>query len=270
MGTDFHPTARVIADSINPTGNRLTTLEVHLHRYMLPALNTHRAFSRNSASSRAIPAARTLRRIAEHPVVPTRWASEQPGMQAGDTVTDPEKARNAWLAARDAAAVHAEQLIQLGVHKSIVNRLLEPFASTQVIVTATDWDGFWHQRCSTLAQDDMRLTAEAMFDAYHASTPTPVNHDGWHTPYINADEHDTLTPVMRRRVSAARCARVSHLTHAGTRDPNADLGLYMRLICADPPHASPLEHVATPTHPDEPARGNFTGWHQLRHLVLGH
>ncbi len=272
METDLTPRARVIADSVSPVDIRLSTLEVVIHRFVLAEMNTHRAFSRNSASSRAIPVARMMAKVATRPAVPLEWPAEQRGMQGGGQIADPGKARDIWLAARDAAVVHAEQLAGMGVHKSVVNRLLEPFLPHTVIITATDWSGFWHQRCSPLAQPEIRVAAEAMRAALDASTPRPVDYGQWHTPYISDQERDQLGEAMLRRVSAARCARVSYLTHAGIRDPDADVDLYARLLTAQPPHASPLEHVATPAYcvgrTHDTVRGNFDGWHQLRHLVL--
>ncbi len=264
---DFTPTARVIEDSIScPYGVRLTTIEVTLHRYMLPELNTHRQLSKNSASSRAIPVHRMMRKVAERPAIPVRWPSERKGMQGGDTIDNPDKAREIWLAARDAAVVHAEMLVQCGVHKSVVNRLLEPFVPDTVIITGTEWDNFWDQRCSPLAQDDIRAAAEAMRAAYDASEPNPVVQGEYHLPYITTEDRSTIDMRVLPWISAARCARVSYLTHDGRRDPEADLDLFRRLRTAKPPHASPLEHVATPA---KDGSGNFRGWYQLRHLVLG-
>lgn len=267
---DFMPSARVVADSVSTAGHRLTTIEVNLHRWVLAEFNTHRAFSRNSASSRAIPVHAVMRRIADQPAFPLRWPAEGKGMTGGDQI-DPGKvllARRVWLKALDNAVSAAEDLAVLGVHKSVVNRLLEPYMHTTVIVTGTDWDGFWAQRCSPLAQPEIRAAAEAMKAAYDASTPRQVSHGNWHLPYLTEDD-GLLPDEVARYVSAARCARVSYLTHAGRRDFLADLDLYERLVAADPPHASPLEHVATPAGLIDPQLGNLTGWRQLRHLVLG-
>jgi hypothetical protein len=224
--------------------------------------------SRNSASSRAIPFATMLRKLATQPAFPVSWPTEAKGMQGGPNLTDPDivKARHIWLEALDNAVTAAEKLHQLGVHKSIVNRLLEPFLAHTVIVSATDWQGFWDQRCSPLAQPDIQAAADAMFHAHQASTPEPTQFGGWHLPYVTPAERTTLGDVAARQVSAARCARVSYLTHDGRRSPDADIALYWRLVNATPPHASPLEHVATPALN---GTGNFTGWKQLRHLVLG-
>lgn len=267
MTNDFEPAARVIADSVSPAGRRLTTIEVQMHRFVLAEFNTHRAFSRNSASSRAIPVTRTLARLAESPAVPIVWPAEQRGMQGGQNLPHEaeEKARQVWLDARDAAVHHAEQLLALGVHKSVTNRLLEPFMSHTVIVSSTSWDNFWTQRCSPQAQPEIRAAAEAMRAAFEDSVPSPVRWGEWHLPYISTEELAQLSLAKCRRVSAARCARVSYLTHAGVRDIDADLGLFDRLTAASPAHFSPLEHVAAPAYLNPPEAGNFVGWRQLRH-----
>lgn len=261
------PRAEVICDSVSPSGVRLTTIEVTLHRFVLAELNTHRVFSRNSASSRAIPVQRQLDAVLDNPAVPLEFGSNQRGMQAGPPLTgeDHERALAAWLGARDAAVASARNLLDLGVHKQVANRILEPFIWHTVIVTATEWDGFWQQRCSPLAQPEIRAAADAMRAAYDGSTPTEVGDDDWHTPYVRDDETD-LDVETRKRISAARCARVSYLTHDGRRDLSADEELYDRLVTAEPPHWSPLEHVATPAG-EGAVPGNFRGWRQLRHVI---
>lgn len=262
------PNATVVRDSISEAGVRLVTIEVTLHRFVLAELNTHRVFSRNSASSRAIPTSQQLARVLEDPALPAEFGSNQRGMQAGAPLRDADHkaAHDHWLSARDAAVTAARRLADLGVHKQVVNRVLEPFMWHTVIVTATEWDGFWQQRCSPLAQPEIRLAAEAMHTAFDASIPQTVNDGEWHTPYVRPDEH-SLPIETRKRISAARCARVSYLTHDGRRDISADETLYERLVTADPPHWSPLEHVATPIGSAVQRISNFRGWNQLRHVV---
>ncbi|MFA9431248.1 FAD-dependent thymidylate synthase [Egicoccus sp. AB-alg2] len=262
------PRAEVVCDSVSPDGARVTTIEVTLHRFVLAELNTHRAFSRNSASSRAIPVQRQLDAVLQDPAVPLEFGANQRGMQAGPPLTGDahDRALAAWLEARDGAVAATRGLLDLGVHKQVANRLLEPFIWHTVIVTATDWDGFWQQRCSPLAQPEIRAAADAMRTAYEASTPVEVVAGDWHTPYIR-DEDGELDVETRKRVAAARCARVSYLTHDGRRDLSADQQLYDRLVTAEPPHWSPLEHVATPLAAGEPPLGNLRGWRQLRHVV---
>lgn len=266
------PSAKIIRDSISPTGVRLTTFEVIIHRMMLSEWNTHRVFSRNSASSRAIPFRKQRKRVLSDIAWPVVWASEQKGMQGGDELTGWRRraARGLWKGASLSAVGFATALGKIGLHKSLVNRLLEPFMWHTIIVTSVDYENFFHQRVSPLAQPEIRLAAEAMLKAYQESTPTLLQYGEWHTPLIQPDE-ESLPLEDRKRISAARCARVSYLTHAGIRDIAEDIAMYLRLTTADPAHASPLEHVATPHSPvsSRPEFGNFPGWDQLRHLVLG-
>lgn len=263
------PSAKVICDSVSPDGVRLTTMEVVMHRFVLAEFNTHRAFSRNSASSRAIPVHKRLKAVMEDPAVPLKWAAEQPGMQGGDEVAEIDRmaALLEWLHARDEAVGYATALMERGIHKSIANRLLEPFMWHTVVVTATEWANFFRQRCSPLAQPEIRVVAEAMQSAYLQSSPDFVGWGEWHTPYIREVEDCALTRADRCMVSVARCARVSYLTHDGIRDVAKDIELFDKLVTADPPHASPLEHVATPARDVAPA-GNFEGWHQFRHWAI--
>lgn len=280
------PQARVLADSVSPDGHRLTTLEVTFHRFVLAEFNTHRVLSRNSASSRAIPVAKQIEKVREHPAIPVSFPAEQKGMQGGEELTgDARKhAISAWMYARDRAVETVGSLVGLEVHKSVANRLLEPFMWHTVIVSGTDWDGFWAQRCSPLAQPEIRVAAEAMKAAYDASEPFPMAAVQWHAPLLRSEDFEDIERFaevqqvgyeeIAKRVSTARCARVSYLTHDGQRSVEADLVLYDRLVSADPGHWSPLEHVATPcdlgglaceslgTH-----RGNFVGWDQHRHEV---
>ncbi len=262
------PNATVIADSISPAGVRLTTIEVTLHRFVLAELNTHRVFSRNSASSRAIPVSKQVARVVHDPAIPVEFGANQPGMQAAAPLegAEHEAALATWLQARDAAVEAVERLAELGVHKQVTNRILEPFMWHTVIITSTEWDGFWEQRCSPLAQPEIRWAAEAMRAAFDASTPAPVGLGEWHMPYVR-DEDGDLDLETAKAVSAARCARVSYLTHDGRRDIAKDIELYERLVTARPPHFSPLEHVATPTADGDQPPGNLRGWAQVRHIA---
>jgi thymidylate synthase ThyX len=260
--------ARVIADSVSESGRRLVTMEVTFPRLVLAEFNTHRVFSRNSASSRAIPIKKQLARIREAPFVPETWGLNKAGMQAEHDAdqTTAAAARAAWLSARDRAVEQAEELLRLGIHKQLANRLLEPFMWHTVIVTATEWSNFFALRANPMAQPEINTVAGLMLAAYRQSTPNPVPSGGWHLPLLQADERDGTFEHSEdaRRISAARCARVSYLTHSGVRDLEADLGLYRRLV--DGGHLSPLEHVATP-EPDGAWVGNFRGWRQLRKTI---
>lgn len=274
--------AKIVADSISEAGDRLTTMEVTFPRMVLAEFNTHRVFSRNSASSRAIPFEKQLKRIEEDPFVPNYWGANQPGMQAAHEIDEQSKqaAISLWLEARDLTLYRAKTLHDLGVHKQTVNRLLEPFMWHSVIVTATEWSNFYALRANPDAQPEIRTIAEMMQEAHEASTPKLLRRGEWHLPLIQPDEYDGVFEFseLARKVSAARCARVSYLTHDGRRDHDKDLELYLRLTGGG--HMSPLEHVATPHWerqcwgPGDLSNvlvglqsGNFRGWKQLRKFV---
>lgn len=244
-----------------------------MHRFVLPEFNTHRDFSRNSASSRAIPLDKQLQAVIDDPAFPFEWPCEKAGMQGGQPLAGAalEDAEDLYKGCYEAVVRAVEDYLEEHpekderLHKSVVNRLLEPFMWHTVIVSATRWENFFKQRASPLAQPEIRVPAEEMIAAYEASTPVELGEGEWHTPYINDDEAMLLPLETRKRVSVGRCARVSYLTHDGVRDPLKDVALFTRLISEDPPHASPLEHVATPFLSGH-CPGNFDGWQQLRHV----
>jgi thymidylate synthase ThyX len=295
--------AKVLADSVSPAGQRLTTLEATFPRFILAEFNTHRVFSRNSASSRAIPVAKQLRRLLDDPYVPIEFGSNKPGMQAGPSLTGAARdaAEAEWLRARDDAVRHVLGLITspenvagfenlheclesaqgslkeppaewLNVHKQVANRLLEPFMWHTVIVSSTTWENFFNLRCHPDAQPEIRLIATKMRDAVERSVPTRLEPDEWHLPLIGeAEREEASSPEELAKISIGRCARVSYLTHAGTRDLSADVALYDRLL--ESGHMSPMEHVARPMTPTELDRsewsGNFQGWIAHRKSIPG-
>jgi len=280
------PTAKIIADSISPEGIRLTTMEVKLHRFVLAELNTHRVFSRNSASSRAIPAAKMLIRVQEDPAMPLFWGKNQSGMAAAEELDPDSKqmAINIWLQARDQMVSAVEKLQKLNVHKQLSNRLLEPWLWHTAIISSTEWDNFFGQRTAInpetgqpYAMPEMYALAMAMQEAYYESVPVSRDYGDWHLPYIIEEDeewasHQENPYEMLKKISVGRCARVSYLTHYGKRDQLEDIKLADKLISAKPMHPSPLEHIATP-HPSydlndfsiSTHKGNFRGWMQYRH-----
>jgi thymidylate synthase ThyX len=295
--------AKALADSISPAGHRLTTLEATFPRFILAEFNTHRVFSRNSASSRAIPVAKQLRRVLDDPYVPIEFGSNQPGMQAGPPLRGAARdaAEAEWLQARDDAVRHvlgmmtspeivarhedlrscldeAEGSLKnppsewLNVHKQVANRLLEPFMWHTVIVSSTTWENFWNLRCHPDAQPEIRLIATKMREAVAASEPVSLGPEDWHLPLIgDPDREDATSHEELVKVSVGRCARVSYLTHAGTRDLSADVTLYERLL--ESGHMSPMEHIARPMNAAEldasEWSGNFQGWVAHRKLIPG-
>lgn len=274
---------KIIADSVSPAGARLTTMEIVFPRFILAEFNTHRDFSRNSASSRAIPTAKLIERVLSDPYVPETWGVNKKGMQAGNEIglQDAMRCESAWFDARNQAVESTKLFDVLGVHKQWANRLLEPFLWHTVIVSATRWSNFFAQRCHPDAQPEMQRIAYLMKEGYEKSVPVERE---LHTPYIDDEELGravwVLTPReverkfgsdrfkdIRRFVSVARCARVSYLTHDGKRDIQVDLDLYEKLRTSN--HWSPFEHVAFAKTDATARSGNFTGWSQFRKQFAG-
>lgn len=269
--------AKIIADSINPVGNRLTTFEITFPRIVLAEFNTHRLFSRNSASSRAIPVAKMLERVKTDPFLPIWWGKNQSGMQAAEELTDNDLEISCalWLDARDNAVGIVERMTEINLHKQIANRLLEPFLWHTAIVSSTDYGNFFAQRCHPDAQPEIRVIAEMMRDLYYAEIPRELRDGEWHLPYIDDEDRAWVERVGSgsddrgghlQSVSVARCARVSYLTHDGKRDHDEDLKLFQRLTTGG--HWSPFEHVATASDASI-SSGNFVGFHQYRKSFYG-
>jgi hypothetical protein len=283
--------AKVLADSLSPHKVRLTSLEIVMPRIVLAEFNTHTILSRNSASSRAIPIERMIERVVADPYMPESWGRNGKGMQAHGDFTDEDEIteRNTWyLESRDLAVEQAKRGDELGIHKQTVNRLIEPFMWHVVIVTATEWSNFYNLRCHEAAHPAIRNTAEAARAAMAASTPRKLEFGEWHLPLVDERDAD-VRRADKIKLSVARCARVSYLTHDGIRDPQADIDLHDRLIASG--HMSPLQHVGRPMNvhdvadtlskfrgvdydrsqlnPAEHFSGNFRGWIQYRKTIAG-
>ncbi len=271
---------KIIADSISREDKRITTFVLTYPRFIHAEFMTHRVFSRNASSSRAIPVKKQIQMVIDNPAIPLAFTRNQKGMQGGEALDGKahELAVRTWLHARDRAVNFANDLADLEVHKQYANRLLEPFAHITVVCTATDFDNFFALRTHKDAQPEINELAQQMYKAYKKSKPQLLNPGEWHLPFITEDDYtDTITALMGVMVpnqqemqqlllkrSVAKCARVSYLTHEGKASTlEQDLDLYDRLLASQPLHASPAEHQATPGPADERS-GNFTGWIQYR------
>lgn len=252
--------AKVIADSINPDGVRLTTVEMVFNRWILAELNTHRMLSRNSASSRAIPVKRLLSAVWSNPAYPVSFGSNKAGMQAGAELIGWKR----WLAAhifkwaRLPVLVVVWLLSKIGLHKQVANRLLEPWMWHTAIVSATTWENFFKLRDHKDAQPEFQVLARATRVAMEASIPDKLHWGEWHVPY--ADPGVAFAPD----ISAACCARVSYVRQNDKKSVEDDIAMAAKLAASG--HYSPLEHpaVATPG-----SWGNFQGWKQLRQSYAG-
>lgn len=265
-------TAKVIADSVHIYGGkprRLTTFELRYPRFIHAEIMTHRMLSKNSSSSRAIPVQKMIDDVERDPAMFVFWGKNQPGMQAAVEMApeEIEAAKAEWLAARDSAVAHARRLLELGLHKQNVNRLLEPWLHVTALVSATDWANFYALRDHKDAQPEFQALARAMRAAHRASTPVDrterLGINAWHLPLVTDAEREELDEQTALKVCIGRCARVSYLTHDGRRDPAADIDLHDRLMRSG--HWSPFEHAARPTH--VPRSGNLSWWQQYRKTI---
>ena len=210
--------AEFICDSINEFGNRLTTMKVTFPRFILAELNTHRMFSRNSASSRAIPFEKMVNSVMENPFIPIAWQKDHKGMQGTEYfATDSVEASDLhdhWLEGRDWSVKKAKSLSERNLTKQLCNRLLEPFMWHTVLITATEFSNFFKLRCPQYeffgkiyrskkdvfkemevteedlqrqnkgqAEIHMMALAEAMWDAMNESTPKQLKAGEWHIPF---------------------------------------------------------------------------------------
>lgn len=294
---------KVLADSISPDGVRLVSIAYQAPRPVLAEINTHRALSRNAESSRAIPFDKKLAQVLANPYFPDdlpdgELLGESKGMQASAHIPGTEKRRgqSAYKRAAEAAVRYAKDMADSGFHKQDVNRLLEPFAYTRGVVSATDLANFFALRCDWRAYPPFRFLARCLYVALSRSTPDAVEWDAWHLPFIKAvdraeaverglklfnergpqpDGFTNWAECLLARWSAARCARVSYYQFGRkTNDWDKDSETYDKLAGEVPMHASPLEH---PARCDRKLAqkgaeyvGNFRGpWLQLRKLVPG-
>lgn len=279
--------AKVIAKSQSVKGKVITTFQLRYPRFVHAEFMTHRVFSRNASSSRAIPVEKILNQIAAAPAEPEHWGKNQPGMQAREELAQPERVRvqALWREAAIAACGFAQQMADLGAHKQIVNRITEPFAHISVIVTATEWENWDELRAHPDADPTIHAVALAMQMADWTWRRAPENRDGprvlrspgndyldeacWHLPYITDAERFSLADRadLLLAMSAARCARVSYLTHDGNKpDEDKDIALFFRLVGSRPLHASPIEHQACGSNNPNRVSRNFRGVVQFREL----
>jgi hypothetical protein len=290
--------AKVVADSI-ANDVRLCTLELNYPRFIHSEFMTHRMFSRNASSSRAIPVAKMLEQVENNPAMPIHWGKNQPGMQAREECNNPvgypwedSDPKISWGYTAKCLSSFAMDWNNAGYHKQIVNRLTEPFQFIKVVCTATEWQNFFKLRLHPDSQPEIQELAKCMKEAMGESEPKELKYRQWHLPYINLDEfvwehsggnHIDWNEAIK--ASVARCARVSYLNHDNSNpDIEKDIALHDMLLEAG--HWSPFEHSATPmqdlytdldvdwepgvTHQDrlnQQWSGNFRGWAQYRQLL---
>lgn len=267
--------AKMVADSKTRQGKRIMTFELTYPRFIHSELMTHRVFSRNAMSSRAVPISAMLAQVCDSPAMPVEWGKNQPGMQAKELLSPAVQtaARHIWLMAAENAANAAQALSTLGAHKQIANRLLEPFQMMRTIITATEWNNFFWLRVDKDADPNIKELAEAMYllaEDHKVYTETLAPGD-YHTPYVEhvftkgivgsgrrfeyatRDENNQLVFLSLEdalSISSSCCAQVSYRRLDATKDKA--MAIYGRLLSGNKVHASPFEHIATPMNEQKP------------------
>lgn len=299
--------AKIIADSVSSiNGQRITTFELNYPRFIHSEFMTHRLFSRNAASSRAIPVEKVIEQVENNPAMPIHWGKNQKGMQAKEELwgLNQTRARDEWYSAADSSTDNARFIAEHGTHKQIVNRILEPYQFIKVVCTATEFDNFFWLRCHEDAQPEIKELADCMYEAYSKSEPWKLSPGEWHTPYVShmqglrgdlwyyIEDEDggdiILTKEQALKVSASCCAQVSFRSLDDSLDKA--IKIYNMLVESKPVHASPFEHQATPMNSEDSYEllldymknekgvtsidenldfwsGNFKGWIQHRQLI---
>lgn len=264
--------ATVICDSISPAGVRLTTIECEYPRIIHAEVMTHRMFSRNAASSRAIPFEKMLKQLTGKPV---RFGANQAGMQdsgehdgliygdgqydrGGDYFQPELTPSEAWEAARADAIQWSQRFADADYHKQICNRLTEPFQMIKVLISATEWSNFFWLRCDEAADPTLQELAGLMKEAYDKAVPQELKPGQWHLPYMFFDSLDCNYYLDEKceeylpledaiKVSAARSAAVSYRNVDYSLEKSKEV--YDRLVGSLKKHGSALEHQATPMEP---------------------
>ena len=278
-------TAEVVADSCakGKPWQRIATIKVHFPRYILAEVNTHRVFSRSYSSSRAIPTKRMVAMIRKDPAMPESWGQNKAGMQAGMELDGWRLVvvKGLWLTGMWIMTTLALLAARVGVHKQVVNRMIEPWAHATGVITSTEWANFFALRRHPDADPTFRRLAEAIYRALLTSVPRELDEGEWHLPFVTREDEKAAyfatigRPGADARsrllvVSTARCARASYGLFDGAERSSYDddLKLVEKLKTSKPAHASPFEHQATPkVVAEEEFVHNLRGWRSQRSMM---
>lgn len=293
---DWGQTAQIILASKSIDGIPLLTFQTHYWRPIHSELKTHRSFSGNSRSSRAVPVTRLL----AEPIFLPHFMQNRPGMTSITELPEEDlnEANSIWYKLANETRTAVRRLHELDVHKQWANRPLEWFGWIDSLYTSTDWANFYALRIDKAAQPELQSLAGLMFQAMMNIEYQILKPGEWHLPYIDqldwetarreafddGEENRRSTPYDQwynitgkmKEISAARCARVSIKPFDGNADYTAEK-LRLQTLLTSPVHASPFEHQATPdelAEPEDPGiwmnpqlHGNFDGWIQHRKQI---
>ena len=249
----------LIANSVNESGQRFCTYVLTYPRFIHAEVMTHRVFSRNASSSRAIPLKKSLKNVFDNPVVPRFWGKNERGMQASKSLTKGKEflAKLLWKASVYTNLLYAKLFDILDLHKQLSNRIIEPYSHITTILSGTEFTNFFYLRVNKNAQPEFQELAFQMLCQYIDREPNLIRVGDWHLPFADKYIAEDLSTDNLLKIATARCARVSYLNFEGDIDHEKDYALHDRL--AKEGHYSPFEHCAVAT-----ATGS---WKQYRKFI---
>ena len=144
--------AEVVAHSLNQQGDELVSLKIILPYIILNSVLEHsRELSITYIESIDIPFENVVKQVQNDPFIHIAWQKHHSGMQGTEYFTDERDI--SWfkmnhLKARDQAVERATDAFEKGLTKQIVNRYLEPFMWTTMLLTGSKegWDNFFRLR----------------------------------------------------------------------------------------------------------------------------
>ena len=258
--------AKIILDSIAPSGARLVTFEVVVPRFLLAEINTHRALSRNYESNRARSFKSILKQVTSDPYIPIAFGKKHKGMQHSEELSGARLfiAKTLYIAGAHIQSVIPRLLSKIGLSKQLTNRFTECYQRVQGVISATELKNFFNLRLAKDAESNFRRLAYLMDLEMKVSTPRSLKEGDWHLPYIT--DHDislNYSSTQLAKISGARCARVSY-ANIGAGTPEDSILIANKLISSG--HMSPFEHQATASTINQ-SYGNFKGFKQFRKTI---
>jgi hypothetical protein len=291
--------ARLITDSISQNGKRFSTFELEYPRFIHSEFMTHRMISKNASSSRAVPIGRAIQNILDNPAFPVHWGAAQAGMQASNELIGVplDVAKELWRNGIEQSISLVKEFDDIGCHKQIAARWLEPGQIIKVVASGTDWDNLMWLRNDDAAQPEFHELAKCVQECFEKSTPELLYPGEYHIPYVTTvrtqdgtrhyidSNSDSLSLDDALKISASCTAQISYRRLDDTKDKA--LEIFEKLFSGTKPHMSPTEHQGTPillsTVPWNPSTwqegithvrkdgtlcsGNLTGWIQYRQTL---
>lgn len=203
--------AVVLADSVSLEGCRLTTFELTYPRIVHAEMMTHRLFSRNSASTRAIPLSVQLYNLLTNPFIPEKFGVNQPGMQAYRHLEGMkyEEAVKVWLQGRDRAITTVIELI-LGIEKA--EEVLQYDSSREYVSGDVILEHFEElKQLFPKSTDDIDLSETGMLNVHKQLAGRGLESYMWHTIVLTATEFDNFFALRDHPDAQGEIATIARL-----------------------------------------------------------